>query len=150
MDLQVEQAKREAQRRLEEERKRAENFEQARQWKEHRRIREHEYDAEKLQLEAQLNIPTKDKGDAEDIESCLRDFEDAEDKTVYRDIKPQISENVENRESPDVPLLKQNTGSTQSCWVGRESKKKERKEWTVHLCLLLSSLFYWENRCVTL
>ena len=52
MDLQVEQAKREAQRRLEEERKRAENLEQERQLQEHRRIRELEYEAEKLRLEA--------------------------------------------------------------------------------------------------
>ena len=56
MDLQVEQAKREAQRRLEEERKRAENLEQERQLQEHRRIRELEYEGE-----AQLHsdIPTK-------------------------------------------------------------------------------------------
>ena len=52
MDLQVEQANREAQRRLEEERKRAENLEQERQLQEHRRIRELEYEAEKLRLEA--------------------------------------------------------------------------------------------------
>ena len=43
MDLQIEQAKKEAQRRLEEERKRAENLEQERQLQEHRRIRELEY-----------------------------------------------------------------------------------------------------------
>ena len=43
-----------------------------------------------------------------DIEGCLRDFEDAEDKTVYPDIKPQISENVENRENPEVTLPQQN------------------------------------------
>ena len=64
----------------------------------HRRIRELEYEAEKLRLEAQLDIPTKGKGDQEIIESRLRDFEDAEEENVYRDIKPQISENVENRE----------------------------------------------------
>ena len=40
MDLQVEQAKREAQRRLEKDRKRAENLEQERELQEHRRIRE--------------------------------------------------------------------------------------------------------------
>ena len=45
MDLQVEQAKREAQHRLEEERKRAENLEQERQLQEHRCIRELEYEA---------------------------------------------------------------------------------------------------------
>jgi len=108
MDLQVEQAKREAQRRLEEERKRAENLEQERQLQEHRRIRELEYEAEKLRLEAQLDIPTKGKGDPEDIESRLRDFEDAEDETVYCDIKLKISKNVENRENPDDPLPQQN------------------------------------------
>ena len=48
MDLQVEQAKREAQRQLEEERKRAENLEQERQLQEHRLIRELEDEAEKL------------------------------------------------------------------------------------------------------
>jgi len=108
MDLQVEQAKREAQRRLEEERKRVENLEQERQLREHRRIRELEYEAEKLRLEAQLDIPTKGKGDQEDIESRLRDFEDAEDETVYCDIKLKISKNVENRENPDDPLPQQN------------------------------------------
>ena len=70
--------------------------------------RKAEYEAEKLRLEAQLDIPTKGKGDPEDIESRLRDFEDAEDETVYRDIKPQISENAENRENPDDPLPQQN------------------------------------------
>ena len=35
------------------------------------RIRELEYEAEKLQLEAQLDIPTKGKGDPEDIENRL-------------------------------------------------------------------------------
>ena len=35
-------------------------------------------------------------------------FDDAEDDTVYRDIKPQISENVENCENPNVPSLQQN------------------------------------------
>ena len=99
MDLQVEQAKREAQHQLEEERKRAENLELERQLQEHRRIREVEYEAEKLRLEAQLNIPTKGKGDPEDIESCLRDFEDAEDETVYRDIRPHILKNVEKCEN---------------------------------------------------
>ena len=108
MDLQVEQAKREAQRRLEEERKRAENLELERQLQEHRRIRELEYEAEKLRLEAQLDIPTKGKGDPEDIESRLRDFEDAEDETVYRVIKPHISENVEKCENPEVPSPQQN------------------------------------------
>ena len=107
MNLQVEQAKREAQRRLEEECKRAENLEQERQLQEHRRIRELEYEAEKLRSEA-LDILTKGKGDPEDIESRLRDLEGAEDETVYRDIKPQISENVENRENSDAPLPQQN------------------------------------------
>ena len=108
MDLQVEQARREAQRRLEEERKRAENLEQERQLQEHRRIRELEYEAEILRLEDQLDIRTEGKGEPEDIESRLRDFEDAEEETVYHDIKPQISENVENRENADVPLPQQN------------------------------------------
>ena len=104
MGLQVQQANREAQRQLEAERKRAENLQQERQLQEHRRIIE----LEKLGLEAQLDIPTRGKGDPEDIESRLRDFEDAEDETVYCDIKPKISENVENRENPDNPLLQQN------------------------------------------
>ena len=108
MDLQVEQAKRKAQRRLEEQRKRAENLEQERQLQEHRRVRELEYEAEKLRLEAQLDIPTKGKGDPEDIEYRLRDFEDAEDETVYCEIKPKIPENVETRENPDDPLPQQN------------------------------------------
>ena len=94
MDLQIEQAKKEAQRRLEEERKRAENLEQERQLQEHRRIRELEYEVERLRLEAQLDIPDKNKRDPEDIENRLRDFEDAEVETVYRDIKPKIKESV--------------------------------------------------------
>jgi len=102
MDLQVEQAKREAQRQLEEEHKRAENLELERQLQEHRRIRELEYEAEKLRLEAQLNIPAKGKGDSEDIDSRLRDFEYAEDETVYRDIKPHISETVDKGANPEV------------------------------------------------
>jgi len=53
----VEQAKREAQRRLEEERKRAENLEQERQLQEHRNIRELEYEAGRLRLEA--HVPNK-------------------------------------------------------------------------------------------
>jgi len=61
-----------------------------------------------LQLEAQLDIPTKGKGDPEDIESRLRDFEDAEDETVHPDIKPHISENVEKCENPKVPSPQQN------------------------------------------
>jgi hypothetical protein len=61
-----------------------------------------------LRLEAQLDIPNKSKGDPEDIESRLRDYEDAEVETVYCDIKPKISENVENRENPDDPLPQQN------------------------------------------
>ena len=96
--------KREARRQLEEERKRAENVQQERQLQEHRRIIE----LEKLGLEAQLDIPTRGKGDPEDIESRLQDSEDAEDETVYYDIKPKISENIENRENPDDPLLQQN------------------------------------------
>ena len=100
MDLQVEQARREAQRRLEEERKRSENLEQERQLQEHRRIRELEYEAEKLRLQYLFDIRTEGKGDPEDIESRLQDFEDAEEETVYRNIKPQISENVENRRCP--------------------------------------------------
>ena len=70
--------------------------------------RELVYETEKLRLEAQLDIPNEGKGDPEDIESRLRDFGDAEDKTVYCDIKPKISENVENRENPDDPLPQQN------------------------------------------
>ena len=54
------------------------------------------YEAEKLRLEAQLDIPNEGKGDPQDIESRLRDFGDAEDETVYCDIKPKISENVED------------------------------------------------------
>ena len=68
LDLQVEQAKREAQRRLEEERKRAENLEQERQLQEHRRIRKLEYEVERLRLEAQLDIPDKIK----EIQKILR------------------------------------------------------------------------------
>lgn len=117
MDLQVEQAKREAQRRLEEERKRAENLEQKRQLREHRRIRELEYEAEKLRLEAQLDIPTKGKEDPEDTENRLRDFEDAEDGIVYCDIKPKISETVETRENPDDPLSQQNVATSANCGV---------------------------------
>ena len=60
-----------------------------------------------MRLEAHLDILTKGKGDPEDIESRLRDFEDAEDETVYGDIKPKISENVETRENPDDPLPQQ-------------------------------------------
>ena len=71
MDLQVEQARREAQRRLEGERKRAENLEEERQLQEHRRIRELEYEAEKLRLEDQLDIRTEGEGDPEGIESRL-------------------------------------------------------------------------------
>ena len=37
-------------------------------------------------------------------------------------------------------IERETTGSTQSCWVGR-GKIKERKQWTVYLCLLFSSLF---------
>lgn len=94
MDLQIEQAKKEAQRRLEEERKRAENLEQERQLQEHRRIRELEYEVERLRLEAQLVIPDKIKRDPEDIENRLRDFEDVEIETVYRDIKPKVKDSV--------------------------------------------------------
>ena len=89
MDLQVEQAKREAQRRLEEERKRAEILEQERQLQDHRRIRELEYEVERLRLEAQLDIPDKNIRDPEHIENRLRDFEDSEIETVYRNIKPR-------------------------------------------------------------
>ena len=71
MDLQVEQAKREAQHRLEEERKRAEILEQERQLQDHHRKRELEYEVERLRLEAQLDIPDKNIRDAEDIENCL-------------------------------------------------------------------------------
>ena len=108
MDLQVEQAKREAQRRLEEERKRAENLEQERQLQEHRHIRELEYEVERLRLEAQLDIPDKIKRDPEDIENRLRDFEDAEVETVYRDIKPKVMENVDSYKNHDDPLPPQN------------------------------------------
>ena len=38
----------------------------------------------------------------------MRDFEHAEDETVYSDIKPKRSENVETRENPDDPLPQQN------------------------------------------
>ena len=96
MDLQVEQAKRHAQRRLEEERKRAEILEQERQLQDHRRIRELEYEVERLRLEAQLDIPDKNIRDPEDTENRLRDFEDSEVKTVYRDIKPKVMENVDS------------------------------------------------------
>ena len=41
--------------------------------------RELVYEAEKLRLEVQLDIPNEGKGDPEDIESRLRDFGDAED-----------------------------------------------------------------------
>ena len=61
-----------------------------------------------MRLENQLDIRTEGKGDPEDIESSLPDFEDAEEETVYRYIKPQISENIENRENADVPLPQQN------------------------------------------
>ena len=61
-----------------------------------------------MRLEAQLDIPTKGKGDPEDIEYRLRDFEDAEDETVYCDIKPKIPENVETRENPDDAFAQQN------------------------------------------
>ena len=104
MDLQVEQAKREGQRRLEEELKGAKNLEKKRQLQVYQRIRELEYKAEKLRLEPQLDFPSKGKGDPEDIESLLQDFEDAEDETVYCDIKSKIPENVETRKNPDVSL----------------------------------------------
>ena len=42
------------------------------------------------------------------MESRLRDFEDAEDDSIYCDIKPNIPESVENRENPDDPLLQEN------------------------------------------
>jgi len=61
-----------------------------------------------LRLEAQLDIPIKGKGDPEDIESRLRDFEDTEDETVYREIKLHIAENVEKCENPEVPSPQQN------------------------------------------
>ena len=108
MDLQIEQAKKEAQRRLEEERKRAENLEQERQLQEHRRIRELEYEVERLRLEAQLDIPDKNKRDPEDIENRLRDFEDAEVETVYRDIKPKIKESVNSDKDHNDSLPLQN------------------------------------------
>ena len=38
----------------------------------------------------------------------MRDFEDAEEETVYCDIERKTSENAENRENPDVPLPQQN------------------------------------------
>ncbi|KAL9975997.1 hypothetical protein ACROYT_G013226 [Oculina patagonica] len=104
MDLQMEQAKKEAQRRLKEERKRAENLEQERQLQEHRRIRELEYEVERLRLEAQLVIPDKIKGDPEDIENRLRDFEDVEIETVYRDIKPKVKDSVGGDNNHDDSL----------------------------------------------
>ena len=61
-----------------------------------------------MRLEAQFDIPIKGKGDPEDIENHLRDFEDTEDETVYCDIKPKLSENVETRENSDDPLPQQN------------------------------------------
>ena len=63
-----------------------------------------------MRLEAQIDIPTKEKGDPEAIEYRLRDFKDADDETVYchSDIKPKIPENVETRENPDDPLPQQN------------------------------------------
>ena len=82
MDLQVQKAKRKAQRQLEEERKWAKNLEQERQLQEHRLLRELEYEAENLWLEAQLDIATKGKGDPEDIENRLPEFHDAEDERV--------------------------------------------------------------------
>ena len=108
MDLQIEQAKKEAQHRLEEECKRAENLEQERQLQEHRRIRELEYEVERMRLEAQLDIPDKNKGDPEDIENRLRDFEDAEVETVYRDIKPKIKETVDSDKDHNDSLPLQN------------------------------------------
>ena len=63
MDLQIEQAKKEAQQRVEEERMRAENLEQERRLQEHCRIRELEYQAERLRLEAQLGIQDNEKRD---------------------------------------------------------------------------------------
>lgn len=38
----------------------------------------------------------------------MPEFQDAEDETVYCDIKPKISENVQTRENPDDPLPQQN------------------------------------------
>ena len=61
-----------------------------------------------MRLGGQLDIPTKGRGAPEDIENRLRDFEDAEDETVYCDIKPKLSEIVETRENSDDPLPQQN------------------------------------------
>ena len=107
MGLQIEQAKREAQRRLEEERKRAENLEQERQVQEHRCIRELEYEVERLRLEALLDIHNNGKGGSADVESRLRDFEDIKVETVYCEIKPKISESAEQRENRHASLPQQ-------------------------------------------
>ena len=59
-------------------------------------MRELEYEVERLRLEAQLDIPDKNIRDPEHIENRLRDFEDSEVETVYRDIKPKVMENVDS------------------------------------------------------
>ena len=61
-----------------------------------------------MRLEAQLDIPDKIKRDPEDIENRLRDFEDAEVETVYRDIKPKVTKNVDSDKNHDDPLPPQN------------------------------------------
>ena len=84
------------------------DLEQERQLQEHRPIRELEYEVQRLRLEAQLDIPDKNKRDAEDIENRLRDFEDAEVETVYRDIKPKINETLDSDKDHNDSLPLQN------------------------------------------
>ncbi|KAL9955612.1 hypothetical protein ACROYT_G036961 [Oculina patagonica] len=68
--------------------------------------RQLEYDVERLRLEAQLVIPDKIKGDLEDIENRLRDFEDVEIETAFRDIKPKVKDSVggDNNHDDSLPL----------------------------------------------
>ena len=61
-----------------------------------------------MRLEAQLDIPDKNKRDTEDIENRLRDFEDAEVETVYRDIKPKINESLDSDKDHNDSLPLQN------------------------------------------
>ena len=126
MDLQVEQAKREAQRRLEDERKRAEILEQERILQGHRRIRELEYEVERLRLEAQLDIPDKNIRDPEDIENRLRDFEDSEVETVYRDIEPKVMENVDSAKNHDDPRKVQLPSPIKSSTSCKQSPKTDQ------------------------
>ena len=61
-----------------------------------------------MRLEAQLDIPDKNKRDTEDIEYRLRDLEDAEVETVYRDIKPKIKESLDSDKDHNDSLPLQN------------------------------------------